>query len=186
MLDNYKMKKSCGALLPLLFLTTTLFLHETHAFTIQQNARVSTSTSTTSRSTISKTILQMVATPPSKYPTARGTTVDSRKIVSQGLAKTNLKALRLKHILFATKELATSSLHELRTAGLFFDEFAKQISACKESRDEGGEIGWVNVGGDDDVDANEHLDLILSKAARDEVIKMSSKVRRVFEGKEKI
>lgn len=123
--------------------------------------------------------LQMVLNAPSKYPTQRGSTVDSRKIISQGKAKTNLKAIRLKHILFATEELATSSLVELRSAGLFFDDLAKQISNCAESREEGGEIGWVNVvyeEEEDGRDANEHLDLILPKDARDEVLQTSNKV----------
>lgn len=121
----------------------------------------------------------MVATPPSKYPTERGSTVDSRKIISQGLAKTNLKAIRMKHILFATEDLATSSLHELRSAGLFFDDLAKQISNCAESREQGGEIGWVNVVDDNDGDGNDHLDLILPQAARNKVLRTSSKVRFV-------
>ena len=144
---------------------------------------ISTSTSTSA----STTQLEMVATPPSKYPTKRGSTVDSRKIISQGLAKSNLKAIRLKHILFASKELATSSLNELRAAGLFFDDLARQISNCAESRNEGGEIGWVNVVDDDDDDddndnnesVNEHLDLLLPKDARKEVLNSSSKVRPI-------
>ncbi len=123
--------------------------------------------------------LHMVATPPSKYPTERGSTVDSRKIISKGLAKTNLKAIRMKHILFATEDLATSSLYELRSAGLFFDDLAKQISNCVESREQGGEIGWVNAVDDDDSDGNDHLDLILPQAARNEVLRTSSKVRFV-------
>ena len=138
--------------------TTSTLFHHADAFTFNTQYKYNTRSSA---GTTTSTSLQMVATPPSKYPTKRGSTVDSRKIVSQGLGKTNLKAIRLKHILFATKELATSSLHELRSAGLFFDDLAKQLSACLESRDEGGEIGWVNVVGDDDQeDKNEHLDLI--------------------------
>ena len=114
----------------------------------------------------------MVATPPSKYPTQRGSTVDSRKIVSQGLAQSNLQAIRLKHILFATEDLAKASLNELRSAGIFFDDLAKQLSNCAETRDEGGEIGWVNI----ETDGNEHLDLILPKHAREKVFQTSTKV----------
>ena len=114
----------------------------------------------------------VAATPPSKYPTQRGSTVDSRKIVSQGLAQSNLQAIRLKHILFATEDLAKASLNELRSAGLFFDDLAKQLSNCAETRDEGGEIGWVNI----ETDGNEHLDFILPKHARDEVFQTSTKV----------
>ena len=114
----------------------------------------------------------MVATPPSKYPTQRGSTVDSRKIVSQGLAQSNLQAIRVKHILFATEDLAKASLNELRSAGIFFDDLAKQLSNCAETRDEGGEIGWVNI----ETDGNEHLDLILPKYAREKVFQTSTKV----------
>jgi hypothetical protein len=188
------------------FTTVLLDINHVSSFTVQ-NTLTKCSYSpigNTNKAAGPITHLQMVATtPPSKYPTQRGSTVDSRKIVSQGMGKSNLKAIRLKHILFATKELATSSLHELRTAGLFFDDLAGQISNCVETREEGGEIGWVNVdghsnedavvddvgvvgvvgvvaGGGENSDSNEYLDLILPKDARDEVFTMSSKVRHSF------
>ena len=89
------------------------------------------------------------------------------------------------------------------TSPLFFDDLAGQISNCVETREEGGEIGWVNVdghsnedavvddvgvvgvvgvvaGGGENSDSNEYLDLILPKNARDEVFTMSSKVRHSF------
>ncbi len=164
--------------------------HEVNGFSVQQQIK-----NNNKQIQKRRTKLDMVATtPPSKYPTQRGTTIDSRRIVSQGLAATNLKAIRLKHILFASEELATSSLNELRSAGLFFDDLARQISNCAESRDEGGEIGWVNFVADgveseqemEDMmtkvktgssDVNEHLDLLLPREARNEVLRSSSKVR---------
>lgn len=114
----------------------------------------------------------MVSTPLPKYPTQRGSTVDSRKIVSSGAAKDNLTAIRLKHIVFASKDLAVQSLEKLRSAQTSFDDLAVQISNCAETREKGGEIGWVSVGPDAD---NEHLDLILPQEARDEVFQLSTK-----------
>ncbi len=114
----------------------------------------------------------MVATPPSKYPTQRGTTVDSRKIVANGSGKQHLTAVRLKHIVFATEELASQALSSLRSAQTNFDDLAKQISSCIETRGKGGEIGWVSISSDAD---NEHLDLILPEEARDEVLSLSTK-----------
>jgi hypothetical protein len=116
--------------------------------------------------------LQMVSTPLPKYPTQRGSTVDSRKIVAGGAGRDNLTAIRLKHIVFASKDLATQSLAQLRSAQTSFDDLAVQISNCAETRDKGGEIGWVSVGPDAD---NEHLDLILPQQARDEILQATTK-----------
>mmetsp|Transcript_15256 Transcript_15256/g.23744 ORF Transcript_15256/g.23744 Transcript_15256/m.23744 type:complete len:686 (+) Transcript_15256:99-2156(+) len=107
----------------------------------------------------------------SKYPTARGSEVDSRKIVS-----TPLKAIRLSHILFASQDLADQSLARVRSASISFDDLALQISNCAETRDHGGSIGWVSVvSTSEEVDKNEHLDPILPLEARNEVLSMSSK-----------
>jgi tRNA-2-methylthio-N6-dimethylallyladenosine synthase len=106
----------------------------------------------------------------STYPTQRGSEVDPRKIVAGGTGKDNLIAIRLKHILFASEELANQSLSSLRSAQMNFDELAMQISNCAETREEGGEIGWVNMKQD-----NQHLDLILPETARSEVLATSVK-----------
>lgn len=116
--------------------------------------------------------LKMVATPPSKYPTKRGSTVDSRKIIASGTGRHHLKAVRLKHIVFASEELASQALANLRTSQINFDELAKQISNCMETREKGGEIGWVTTSIDAD---NEHLDLIIPEKARDEVLGTTTK-----------
>lgn len=121
--------------------------------------------------------LRMVATEPSltsKYPTARGSELDSRKIVAAGRQK--LTAVRLSHILFASKEMAANSLSQLSSTGISFDDLAKQISNCAETREAGGSIGWVSVHGDDAL-ANEHFDLILPPEARSIVLHLSTKVR---------
>jgi hypothetical protein len=111
---------------------------------------------------------------PSKYPTRRGTTVDSRKIIATGAGRQHLTAVRLAHILFASKELAEASLHELRKASVSFDELAQQISLCGETRDKGGSIGWVTI---DDADGfkNEHLDGLFPAPAREQAVHITTK-----------
>ena len=134
------------------------------------------------------------------YPTKRGTTIDSREIIASGLARQNLRAVRLKHILFASEELAEASLSRVRSSELTFEELAQQISNCAETREHGGEVGWVNVDGfftnlhtttttndDDDEttnnnknDSNEHLDAILPEQARFQTFQLSTKVPYTF------
>jgi tRNA-2-methylthio-N6-dimethylallyladenosine synthase len=120
---------------------------------------------------------QFARTPPSKYPTSRGSEVDSRKIIATGAGRQHLTAIRLAHILFASEELAQASLHELRTASISFEELAGQISLCMETRKEGGSIGWVTIKDDDSDDGskNEHLDPIFPRAAREQAIQITTK-----------
>lgn len=113
-------------------------------------------------------------TPPSKYPTQRGTTVDSRQIIATGAGRQHLTAVRLAHILFASEELADASLHELRTASISFEELAQQISLCSETRDSGGHIGWVTLD-DPDGTKNEHLDLLFPAQAREQAVHITTK-----------
>jgi hypothetical protein len=117
---------------------------------------------------------QFTLTPPSKYPTNRGTTVDSRQIIATGAGRLHLTAVRLAHILFASEVLAESSLHELRKASLSFEELAKQISLCSDTRDKGGSIGWVTID-DQDGTKNEHLDLLFPNQARVQAIHITTK-----------
>jgi len=113
--------------------------------------------------------------PPPKYPVVRGTTVDSRSIVSSQ----PLNAVRLNHVLFASEEMASEYLGKLRSAAMGFDELARQISNCEGTREKGGEVGWVSIdstgGAEGAEDANEHLDGLLPRKARDEVLGMSTK-----------
>mmetsp|Transcript_86992 Transcript_86992/g.130438 ORF Transcript_86992/g.130438 Transcript_86992/m.130438 type:complete len:662 (-) Transcript_86992:853-2838(-) len=113
-------------------------------------------------------------TPESKYPTRRGAEVDARKIIATGSGRLHLTAVRLNHILFASDELAQSSLHELRTATMSFEDLAKQISMCSETRDKGGSIGWISVH-DEDGSKNEHLDLIFPREAREQAAQITTK-----------
>ncbi|KAG7346470.1 tRNA-i6A37 thiotransferase enzyme MiaB [Nitzschia inconspicua] len=113
-------------------------------------------------------------TPPSKYPTQRGATVDSRQIIATGAGRQYLTAVRLSHILFASEELADASLHELRTASISFEELAQQISLCSETRDSGGTIGWVTLD-DPDGTKNEHLDALFPPKARQQAVQITTK-----------
>ncbi|OEU18785.1 hypothetical protein FRACYDRAFT_152651, partial [Fragilariopsis cylindrus CCMP1102] len=117
---------------------------------------------------------EFTLTPPSKYPTNRGTTVDSRQIIATGAGRLHLTAVRLAHILFASEDLAESSLHELRKASLSFEELAKQISLCSDTREKGGSIGWVTID-DQDGTKNEHLDLLFPNQARVQAIHITTK-----------
>lgn len=117
--------------------------------------------------------------PPPKFPTARGTTVDSRRIVAGSSSSAGaLTAVRINHILFASEDLAESSLNELKKAGMQFDVLAHQISNCYGTRDEGGDVGWMSL--NEAEGENEHLDLILPREAREEVLSMSTKVSYIF------
>ena len=133
--------------------------------------------------------LQMVSTSPApptnanatatsefdtKYPTQRGTTVDSRKIVAAGTGKKHLSAVRLSHILFLNEELASVSLNQLQNADITFDDLASQISNCAETRDHGGSIGWVSCAEGDGT--NEHLDGFFPMEARNKVLETTTKV----------
>jgi hypothetical protein len=108
-----------------------------------------------------------------KYPTARGETTDSRKIIATGVGRQFLTAVRLYHILLATEELALTSLHQLRNGDVRLEELATQLSACTETRSKGGEIGWCSVR-EEDVDQS-HLDLVLPREARQQVIQITTK-----------
>jgi len=149
------------------------------------SSRTTTTTTTTTQLDMSSTLSSnnnKKNTPPPKYPTRRGETVDSRKIVVSH--RQHLEAMRLNHILFATEPLATSTLVLLRKASLNFPELASQISNCEETRDHAGSIGWVSMEEnfstnpekkDDEVGINDHLDGILPPQARQSVLYMNTK-----------
>ena len=138
------------------------------------NSIVSRMVSTELRSTRQKLDIQSYNE--AKYPTKRGTTTDIRKIVATGAGRHHLIAVRLRHILFATEELAQSTLHQLRSGTILFEDMAKQISACTETRAEGGEIGWVASDlSKNSVQEEDHLDPILPRHARETVIQITTK-----------
>lgn len=99
--------------------------------------------------------------------------MDSRKIIA-GAGGEFLTAVRVNHILFASKDMALSTLQELRSAFLNFEELATQLSNCDVTRKDGGAVGWVAVH-EGDSGVNEHLDLVLPREARLEVMDLSTK-----------
>ena len=156
----------------------TLSLELTEGFHVPLSTRQLTSATSTSKKTrhVQDSYFPLhVATPVSdaKYPTARGETTDSRKIIATGAGRQYLTAVRLSHILLATEDLAMSSLHQLRNGDIRLEELASQLSACTETRDKGGEIGWVSVR-EEEVDQS-HLDELLPKEAREQVIRITTK-----------
>lgn len=126
------------------------------------------------QSTQDKLANKFSQTPSSKYPTRRGETIDSRKIIATGAGRLHLTAVRIAHILFASMDLAEASLHEVRMATISFEDLAKQISMCSESRDKGGSVGWVTID-DQDGTKNEHLDEIFPPQAREQAIHITTK-----------
>lgn len=134
-----------------------------------------------------------------KYPTARGSEVDSRLIVDyktryqqqtrasdkMDASSSPLLALRLSHILFVTEELAKQSLEKLTKAEWNFEEMAKVVSNCPETRLEGGGVGWVDLNEDfssshdtttsSKKNPNQHLDLILPASARKQILSTPTK-----------
>lgn len=121
-------------------------------------------------------------TPLPKYPTARGSEVDARKIIAVGAGRQYLTAVRLAHVLFASRELAEASLHQVRSATTSFQELADQISLCQETRDKGGNLGWISVPNRNkqepkqgEEDADEHLNLIFPPEAREQIVQITTK-----------
>jgi len=127
-----------------------------------------------------------------KYPTARGSSVDSRLFIDYKTPQNEeegspLLALRLNHILFASTELAKQTLDKLTKSEWNFEEMAKIVSNCEVTRDEGGSVGWLNLGEDFNNDSstkgeekrfknpNEHLDLILPPSARQSILSTPTK-----------
>jgi hypothetical protein len=141
------------------------------AFLPLQTRHATAVVSMTADSFIVSSISGSSSTSSSKYPTARGSEVDSRKIIATEF----LTAVRVNHILFASRDMAVTTLQQLRSAALNFEELATQLSNCDATRIKGGEVGWVAIHEDDGI--NDHLDGILPTDARVEVLELSTKVR---------
>jgi hypothetical protein len=67
-------------------------------------------------------------------------------------------SVRVSHILVSADDMADSLMDQIRT-GADFNELATAISACEQTRSEGGAIGWVGH-------SDEHLDEMLPPVAR--------------------
>jgi MiaB/RimO family radical SAM methylthiotransferase len=140
-----------------------------------------------------------------KYPTLRGSELDARKIIATGVGRQYLTAVRMQHILLLTEEMAVAQLNMLRSSNnnmMRLDELAPLVSACTVTRNKGGAIGWVSVQEDTDDNKennftssttnelvveqsrasaaigggkNSHLDDILPREAREQVILITTK-----------
>lgn len=121
------------------------------------------------------------------YPTARGSEVDSRKIIATGAGRKYLTAVRLAHILLLSDDMAQDCLHQLRSATISFEDLARQISHCAETRHLGGELGWISTtisststttSDDDDAvvdNKDQHLDAVFPQQARENVVQITTK-----------
>ena len=65
-------------------------------------------------------------------------------------------AVRVRHILVQTAEMANELRRAVASGSAKFDQLAGMASGCAATRDKGGEVGWSGV---DD----EHLDVILPR-----------------------
>ena len=65
-------------------------------------------------------------------------------------------AVRVRHILVQTAEMANELRRAVASGSAKFDQLAGMASGCAATRDKGGEVGWSGV---DD----EHLDEILPR-----------------------
>jgi tRNA-2-methylthio-N6-dimethylallyladenosine synthase len=89
-------------------------------------------------------------------PTARGETVDAKRLVKSD----DVAAMWLSHILVASDEMAALLLQRHRD-GADFGELAAAASACEATRGKGGAIGWVNREG-----LEPHIDALLPPSAQ--------------------
>jgi len=74
-----------------------------------------------------------------------------------------VSAVRVRHILVQSEELAVMLLSQLREGGRF-EELAELTSTCAWTREKGGEIGWSGVN-------DEHLDEYFPRPVREKAIK---------------
>ena len=89
-------------------------------------------------------------------PTARGETVDAKRLVKQD----DVASMWLSHILVSSDEMAQLLLRQLRD-GADFGALAAAASACEATRSKGGAIGWVNREG-----FEPHVDALLPPEAQ--------------------
>jgi parvulin-like peptidyl-prolyl isomerase len=136
-----------------------LYMVSTDDILVSTNLRSSIPTATTTSS--------------STYPTARGSEVDSRKIIATAAGRKYLTAVRLAHILLLSEDMAQDCLHQLRSASINFEDLARQISNCAETRTKGGELGWICTSFSQEKD--QHLDDVFPQQAREHVVHITTK-----------
>eukprot|EP00962_Isochrysis_galbana_P056750 scaffold28841_cov101-Isochrysis_galbana.AAC.1 len=88
---------------------------------------------------------------------ALGSTAEWKRAVHKARSDA-VTAVRVRHILVQTQQLADTLRSELRD-GARFDELAPAVSSCAATRDKGGEVGWSGLN-------DEHLDPILPPPIR--------------------
>ncbi len=91
-----------------------------------------------------------------KAPAARWFPTKAQEVV----IPSSIEALWVRHILLQTRSLADEVFQLLKRGKRDFDEIARTLSDCMETRNSGGEIGWVGIESD-------HLDGILGLSARE-------------------
>jgi len=89
---------------------------------------------------------------------ALGNTAEWKRAVDKARSDA-VTAVRVRHILVETRELAEVLRGQLRE-GARFDELAAAVSTCAVTREKGGEIGWSGVN-------DEHLDEYFPKSLRE-------------------
>jgi hypothetical protein len=88
---------------------------------------------------------------------ALGNTAEWKRAVHKARSDA-VTAVRVRHILVHTQQMAETLRAELRD-GARFDELAPAVSSCAATREKGGEVGWSGVN-------DEHLDPILPPPVR--------------------
>lgn len=108
-----------------------------------ESVKIESHLCTTSRSTTEKSLATPLSTTSSNtqkwYPTRIQEDVDYKRVV---------QSLYLRHIVVETKEVAKVVLNQYSqttTGADPFGELAAIVSACAESREEAGKIGWVDL-----------------------------------------
>ena len=89
-------------------------------------------------------------------------TADWKREVAAARSR-GVTAVRVRHILVDSDEIAAELRAMLRSGDARFEDLATATSACAASRDKGGEVGWSGVN-------DEHLDEILPRNIRERAI----------------
>jgi hypothetical protein len=79
--------------------------------------------------------------------------------IQQQIREEDILAVRVSHALFSTYELAKTCLEKVKE-GADFESLVRSVSACDQTREEGGMIGWVGIN-------DSHLDDLLPREARE-------------------
>ena len=94
---------------------------------------------------------------------ATGLNTRQWKEAVNAMRQSSVTAVRVRHILLQSEELAAMLLAQLKE-GARFEELAEKVSACATA-DKGGEIGWAGL-------EDEHLDETLPREAREAALAM--------------